>query len=59
MTTHDYPSETNSPAQLDPTTASTERMVDDPSWQRQADEFVANRGERVDDVPSHAQDPSR
>ena len=57
MTTHDYPGETNSPAQLDPTTASNERMVersrqrivDDPSWQRQADEFAANRGERVDD----------
>ena len=43
MTTHDYPSEANSPAQLDPTTASTEQMVDDPSWQRQADEFAANR----------------
>ena len=58
MTTHDYPSEANSPAQPDPTTASNEPMVDDPSWQRQADEFAANRGERVDDVPSHAQDPS-
>lgn len=57
MTTHDYPSEANSPAQPDPTTASAERMVDDPSWQRQADEFVADRGKRVDDVPSHAQDP--
>jgi hypothetical protein len=58
MTTHDYPSEANSPAQLDPTTASTERMVDDPSWQRQADEFVANRSERVDDGASHAQEES-
>ena len=58
MTTHDSSSEANSPARLDPTTASTERMVDDPSWQRQADEFVADRGERVDDVPSRAQEES-
>ena len=59
MTTHDYPSEANPPAQLDPTPASTEQMVDDPSWQRQADEFVANRSQRIDDGPSHAQDSSR
>ena len=58
MTTHDYPGETNSPAQLDPATASNDRMVDDPGWQRQADEFAANRGERVDDFPSPAQDPA-
>lgn len=46
MTTHDYPGE------------STEQLVADPSWQRQADEFVANRGERVNDDPSDAQPES-
>lgn len=46
MTTHDYPGET------------TEQLVADPSWQRQADAFVANRGERVDDEPSHAHEES-
>jgi hypothetical protein len=54
MTTHDYPGETDPSTQPDPTTASTERLVADPTWQRKADEFVANRNERVDDDPSHA-----
>jgi hypothetical protein len=37
MTTHDYPGE------------STDQMSADPSWQRQADEFVVHRGEHDDD----------
>jgi hypothetical protein len=42
MTTHDYQGETNSPlAQGDPDTKT------DPGWQRQADEFAANRDERT------------
>jgi hypothetical protein len=42
MTTHDYQGETNpSLTQVDPATAS------DPGWQRQADEFAADRGERT------------
>src|SRR3954451_1888250 len=42
MTTHDYQGETNpSLTRVDPATAS------DPGWQRQADEFAADRGERT------------
>jgi hypothetical protein len=61
MTTHDYPGETNAPAEVDATAAvadpRSERLVEsptadmseppqtsaDPAWQRQADQFAADR----------------
>ena len=52
MTTHDYPGETNTPAHVDPATASTSAWLkrNDPGWQLQADEFAANRGERASET---------
>jgi hypothetical protein len=53
MTTHGYQGETNpSLTQADPATAS------DPGWQRQADEFAADRGERTSTYRTFQDDSS-
>jgi len=53
MTTHDYQGETNpSLTRVDPATAS------DPGWQRQADEFAADRGERTSTYRTFQDDSS-